>query len=122
MIPLLAILLQIAPPAAPTMLTTAGTPAAVTLAWEYPDSGATFDIYRGDGECAGQPLVLIAAGIQAEVDDSGLPVPASTDHPGAYGAFCYTVTAVENGIESPQSAPITAYVAPPFPVTGVTVR
>lgn len=113
MIPLLLFALLQAPPS-PTIVTTAGNPAGVTVVWEYP--AKTFSVYRGSGLCGTVNLAPIASGVPARVDDAGNPFVSFSDTPGTSGEYCYLLTADDGTV----SGAVQAYVAPPFPVPFTT--
>lgn len=86
---------------------------SVTLTWSDPNpAGATYTIYRATGLCSGTPVFSkLATALTAKT------YPDLTVTPGNY---CYTVTATEGGVESPQSVPAAATV-PAFAPTGLAL-
>lgn len=90
---------------------------AATLTWQDSrnPTGTTYNVYRADGLCSGTPSwSKIASAVTAKTYED------TTVQPGNY---CYTVTAVLNGMESAQSnwalAPVPSF--PPQQL-GVTVK
>jgi hypothetical protein len=90
---------------------------AATLAWQdnLNPSGTTYNVYRATGLCSGTPgFSKIASALSEKTYED------TTVQPGNY---CYTVTAVLNGMESAQSnwalAPVPSF---PPQLLSVTVK
>ena len=60
--------------------------------------GTTYSVYRGLGACSSKPAYVKLT--------SGLSVLTYTDSTPPMGAYCYAVTATNNGQESDYSSPI----------------
>ena len=88
----------------------------VGLAWSDPDTGVTFNAYRGSGTCASNPTMTSIK--------VGIAVLNYTDPNVANGKFCYAVTAVDtsSGNESSYSNLADCQVKPHPPVLGAPVQ
>lgn len=66
---------------------------SVTLSWSSDESGATYNVYKSSGPCSsGQIFTKIATSVATTT---------YTDTTPTVGDFCYQVTNVINGLESP---------------------
>ena len=90
----------------------AQTTHSVTLTWldSLNPAGTTYSVYRASGLCSGTPsFAKLITGLSAKTFQDTTVTP---------GPFCYTVTAVVNGVESAQATPVNPTV-PAFTPTGL---
>lgn len=87
---------------------------SVTLTWQdlSNPTGTTYSVYRATGLCSGNPAFSKTA--------TGLTDKTYVDTTVIPGNYCYQVTAIANGIESPPSNSALAPV-PSFSPTTLTV-
>lgn len=93
----------------------AQAPHSATLTWvdNSNPAGTTYNVHRASGLCSGTPVYSMIA--------SGLTVKTYTDATVTPGNYCYVVTAVFAGIESPNSptalAPVPSFAPASLAVT-----
>ena len=95
----------------PTGLNVIPAPNSAGLTWADLLNPATptptYSVYRAMGLCSGTPTFSKIA--------SGLSAKSYTDSTVTVGAYCYTVTATVNGIESSQAATLSTSIPPASP-------
>jgi hypothetical protein len=105
------------PSFSPTSVLTTLAPSGnkVTVTWVdglNPAGATTYSVYRAVGLCSGTPtFAKLATGVGVKTYDDLTPIP---------GSLCYSVSAVDNGVES-ALAPSSAVAVPAMAPTGLQI-
>lgn len=94
----------------------AGHTVTLTITDAANPAGTTYNIYRQTGTCTGSAPISIPAIATGVADKSYI------DSTVTVGPYCYAVTAVFSGVESPQSNQVSVVVSPFAPNLTVTVK